>query len=331
MVNPFRAIQLHQEAGSTVAELRTLDDSELPDGDVDIAVEYSTINYKDGLAITGRFPVVRHWPMVPGIDLAGTVTASRSPRFQPGDRVLANGYGLGDSHWGGLAQRARVRSEWLIPLPAAFSTRQAMAIGTAGYTAMLCVLALEHQGLAPGQGPVLVTGAAGGVGSVAIMLLARLGHEVVASTGRLDEEGFLRSLGAARVIDRATLAAPPAEMLGAETWAAVVDTVGSATLANACAAIKYRGAVAACGLAQGLDFPTSVLPYILRNVTLCGIDSVMAPYALRLQAWTRLARDLDVARLDTATQLRPLDEAIAAAPEILAGRVRGRLVIDVNA
>lgn len=331
MVNPFRAIQLHQEAGSTVAELRTLDDSELPDGDVDIAVEYSTINYKDGLAITGRFPVVRHWPMVPGIDLAGTVTASRSPRFRPGDRVLANGYGLGDSHWGGLAQRARVRSEWLIPLPAAFSTRQAMAIGTAGYTAMLCVLALERQGVAPGQGPVLVTGAAGGVGSVAIALLDRLGYEVTASTGRLGEADFLRGLGARQVIDRAALSAPPTEMLGAETWAAAIDTVGSATLANVCATIKYRGAVAACGLAQGLDLPTSVLPYILRNVTLCGIDSVMAPHALRVEAWSRLARDLDVARLDAATQLRPLDSAIAAAPEILAGRVRGRLVIDVNA
>ena len=270
MVSPFRAVQLHQQAGGTVAALHTLDASELPEGDVDIAVEYSTINYKDGLAITGRFPVVRCWPMVPGIDLAGTVTASRSPRFKPGDRVLANGYGLGDSHWGGLAQRARVKSEWLIPVPEVFTTRQAMAIGTAGYTAMLCVLALEHQGVRPGQGPVLVTGAAGGVGSVAIALLARLGHEVVASTGRLEQEGFLRGLGAARVIDRATLAAPPTEMLGPETWAGAIDTVGSATLANVCASTRYRGAVAACGLAQGLDFPTSVLPYILRNITLCG-------------------------------------------------------------
>jgi len=315
MVSPFRAVQLHQQAGGTVAALHTLDASELPEGDVDIAVEYSTINYKDGLAITGRFPVVRCWPMVPGIDLAGTVTASRSPRFRPGDRVLANGYGLGDSHWGGLAQRARVKSEWLIPVPEVFTTRQAMAIGTAGYTAMLCVLALEHQGVRPGQGPVLVTGAAGGVGSVAIALLARLGHEVVASTGRLEQEGFLLGLGAARVIDRATLAAPPTEMLGPEAWAGAIDTVGSATLANVCASTRYRGAVAACGLAQGLDFPTSVLPYILRNITLCGIDSVMAPHALRLEA---------------ATEVRPLDAAIAAAPEILAGHVRGRLVIDVN-
>ena len=330
MVSPFRAVQLHQQAGGTVAALHTLDASELPAGDVDIAVEYSTINYKDGLAITGRFPVVRCWPMVPGIDLAGTVTASRSPRFRPGDRVLANGYGLGDSHWGGLAQRARVKSEWLIPVPEVFTTRQAMAIGTAGYTAMLCVLALEHQGVRPGQGPVLVTGAAGGVGSVAIALLARLGHEVVASTGRLEQEGFLRGLGAARVIDRATLAAPPTEMLGPEAWAGAIDTVGSATLANVCASTRYRGAVAACGLAQGLDFPTSVLPYILRNITLCGIDSVMAPHALRLEAWRRLASDLDRARLDAATEVRPLDAAIAAAPEILAGHVRGRLVIDVN-
>jgi acrylyl-CoA reductase (NADPH) len=329
MVTSFRAIQLHQEAGSTVAELRRLDTAELPDGDVQIAVDYSTINYKDGLAITGRFPVVRHWPMVPGIDLAGSVESSASPRFKPGDRVLVNGYGLGDSHWGGLAQKARVRSEWLIPVPEVFTTRQAMAIGTAGYTAMLCVLALEHQGLRPGQGPVLVTGAAGGVGCVAIVLLAQLGYEVTASTGRPAEAEFLRSLGARQVIDRATLS-QPGDMLGAETWAGAVDTVGSTTLANVCAAIKYRGAVAACGLAQGLDFPTSVLPYILRNVTLCGIDSVMAPHALRLTAWQRLARDLDIAKLDAVTEVRPLEAAIATAPEILAGQVRGRIVIDVN-
>ncbi|HSV70965.1 MAG TPA: MDR family oxidoreductase [Methylibium sp.] len=325
----FRAVHLRKTDAGVDADVRLLSEDRLPEGDVRVAVEYSTINYKDGLAITGRFPVVRSWPMVPGIDLAGTVAASDSPRFRPGDRVLVNGYGLGDAHWGGLAQQARVRSEWLIPVPAVFTTRQAMAIGTAGYTAMLCVLALEHQGLRPDQGPVLVTGAAGGVGCVAIALLARLGYEVTASTGRPAEADFLRGLGARQVIDRATLAAP-GEMLGAETWAGAVDTVGSATLAHVCAAMKYRGAVAACGLAQGLDFPTSVLPYILRNVTLCGIDSVMAPHALRVTAWQRLARDLDIDRLDAITQVRPLDAAIAAAPESLAGRVRGRLVIDVN-
>ena len=326
----FKAVYLQKTEAGVSAELRSLLESQLPEGDVLVAVEYSTINYQDGLAITGRFPVVNRWPMVPGIDLAGTVTASTSPRFKPGDRVLLNGYGVGDSHWGGLSQLARVKSEWLLPVPANLSTLQAMAIGTAGYTAMLCVLALEQHGVRPGQGPVLVTGAAGGVGNIAIALLHRLGFEVTASTGRPAETAFLKGLGARTVIDRETLS-KPGEMLGAETWAGGIDTVGSHTLANLIASTKYRGTVAACGLAQGLDFPTSVLPYILRNITLCGIDSVMAPYALREQAWQRLSKDLDLERLGASTHVVPLSRAIGVAHEILDGTIRGRTVVDVNA
>jgi acrylyl-CoA reductase (NADPH) len=325
----FRAVHLQKTETGIDADVRQLDETSLPEGDVDVAVDYSTINFKDGLAITGKFPVVSVWPMVPGIDLAGTVTDSRSAKFKVGDKVLINGYGIGDGHWGGLAQKARVKSEWLIAIPQPFSTLNAMAIGTAGYTAMLCVLALEKHGIRPGNGPVLVTGAAGGVGSVAIALLAKLGHEVVASTGRLEHAAYLRGLGATQVQDRALLAGA-GEMLGAETWAAAVDTAGSHTLANVIAATKYRGAVAACGLAQGLDFPTSVLPYILRNIALLGIDSVMAPYELRCEAWARLARDLDVKKLESVTQVLGLDDAIPTAHAILEGKVRGRVVIDVN-
>jgi acrylyl-CoA reductase (NADPH) len=325
----FRAVYLQKTDQGIDADVRTLDEAQLPPGDVLVDVDYSTINYKDGLAITGRFPVVRSWPMVPGIDLAGTVATSAHPRFKTGDKVLINGYGIGDGHWGGLAQKARVKGEWLVPVPANFSTLNAMAIGTAGYTAMLCVLALEKHGIKPSNGPVLVTGAAGGVGTISIAVLAKLGYEVVASTGRLSETDFLKSLGAHQVIDRATLSSP-GEMLGAETWAGAVDTVGSATLANVIASTKYRGAVAACGLAQGLDFPTTVLPYILRNIALYGIDSVMAPYEARTEAWERLSSDLDVAKLDSVTQVLGLDQAIPTANEILSGTVRGRVVIDVN-
>lgn len=325
----FRAVYLEQIDSTTHARIQTLSEESLPEGDVSVDIDYSTINYKDGLAITGRFPVVRNWPMIPGIDLAGTVTASTSPRFKPGDKVLANGYGLGDAHWGGLAQKARLKSEWLIPVPANFSTRNAMSIGTAGYTAMLCVLALENHGIRPANGPILVTGAAGGVGSIAIAILAKLGFEVTASTGRLNEAAYLKSLGAKEVIDRASIASA-GEMLGAETWAGAIDTVGSATLANVCAMTKYRGAVAACGLAQGLDFPTSVLPFILRNIALYGIDSVMAPYDVRVEAWNRLSRDLDVAKIDAITQVLGLDDAISTAPKVLGGEIRGRVVIDVN-
>ena len=328
----FRAILLEKTADAFSASLRDLSDDDLAqhagDGDVVVDVAHSTINYKDGLAIANRSPVVRKWPMVPGIDGAGTVVSSSHPAFAAGERVVLNGWGVGETHWGCLAGRARLKGDWLVPLPAALSTRQAMAIGTAGYTAMLCVMALEAQGVVPGDGEVLVTGAAGGVGSVAIALLSGLGHRVIASTGRAAEADYLKGLGAADVIDRAALAAP-GKPLQKERWAGVVDAVGSHTLANACAQTRYRGAVAACGLAQGMDFPSSVAPFILRGVRLIGVDSVMCPQAERRTAWTRLARDLDRAKLDAMTTGIGLADAIAAAPEILAGRVRGRLVVDV--
>ena len=326
----FKALVISKADDRQQCALSDLDDAELPAGDVTLVVEYSTVNYKDGLAITGKGPVVRKFPMVPGIDGAGVVTTSAHAQFKPGDKVILNGWGVGESHWGCLAQRARLKGDWLIALPAQFTTRQAMAIGTAGYTAMLCVLALERHGVAPGAGDVLVTGAAGGVGSVAIALLATLGYRVVASTGRAAETEYLKSLGAAEVIDRATLSAP-GKPLAKERWSGAVDTVGSHTLANVCASMRYRGTVAACGLAQGMDFPSSVAPFILRGVTLAGIDSVMAPRALREEAWSRLARDLDHARLAAMTREIPLAAAIPAAGELLAGSVRGRLVVDVNA
>lgn len=314
-------------------ELARIDEAQLPAGDVTVAVAYSTLNYKDGLAITGKSPVVRSFPMVPGIDLAGTVTDSSHPRFKAGDGVLLNGWGVGEVHWGGLAQKARLKGDWLLPLPAAFTPRQAMAIGTAGYTAMLCVQALQKHwadaGVAPGSGEVLVTGAGGGVGSVAIALLSALGHTVVASTGRPQEAGYLQGLGAATVIDRAELSAPGKPMQK-ERWIGVVDAVGSHTLANACAATRYGGAVAACGLAQGMDLPASVAPFILRGVTLYGIDSVMAPMKRREAAWAGLAEHLDRAKLDALTQEIGLGEAIEAGARVLAGQVRGRLVVDVN-
>ncbi|WP_242352275.1 MDR family oxidoreductase [Anaeromyxobacter sp. SG64] len=325
----FKAIVVEKAAAGHEARLAELDEAQLPEGDVTVRVEYSTLNYKDALAITGASPVVRKYPMVPGIDLAGVVEASGDPAWSPGDRVLLDGWGVGESHFGGLAQKARVRSAWLLPVPAAFTSRQAMSIGTAGYTAMLCVLALEKHGLKPGDGEVLVTGAAGGVGSVAIAILSRLGYRVVASTGRAAEASYLQSLGAAEVIDRAQLSAP-GKPLGKERWAGAVDSVGSHTLANVCATTRYRGAVAACGLAQGMDFPATVAPFILRGVTLYGVDSVMAPRALRLEAWSRLARDLDATKLDAITHEIGLGEAIGAARDVLAGKVRGRLVVNVN-
>jgi acrylyl-CoA reductase (NADPH) len=311
------------------AAVRDVDDSFLPDGDVTIAVAYSTLNYKDGLAITNRSPVVRSWPMVAGIDGAGTVLESQSPRWQAGDEVIVNGFGVGESHKGCLAAKARLKGEWLVRLPAAFSARQAMAIGTAGYTAMLSVLALERHGLQPGAGEVLVTGATGGVGSIAVALLAAAGHQVVAATGKASEADYLRSLGAAAVIDRSELAAP-GKPLQAERWAAVVDALGSHTLANACAQTRRGGAVAACGLAQGMDFPATVAPFILRGVSVLGIDSVMAPLALREQAWTRLARDLDPGKLDAMTTEITLGQAIEYAPRLMAGQVRGRTVVKTG-
>ena len=315
--------------------LTELDEAQLPaSGDVTVRVDYSTINYKDGLAITGKSPVVRSFPLVPGIDFAGTVTVSDHPRWKAGDRVLLNGFGVGESHWGGLAQMARVKGDWLVALPHGLSARDAMAIGTAGYTAMLCVQALQRHwaaaGVKAGDGEVLVTGAGGGVGSVAIALLAAQGHTVVASTGRLDESDYLKSLGAASVIDRTTLSAP-GKPLQKERWIGVVDSVGSHTLANACASTRYGGAVAACGLAQGMDLPASVAPFILRGITLYGIDSVMAPLAKREAAWAQLASELDHAKLALITTEVTLAEAIACGEKILAGQVRGRVVVNVNA
>ena len=325
----FQGILITKDDAGYQARIQAIAETALPAGDVTVRVDWSTLNYKDGLAITGQGPVVRRFPMVPGIDFAGVVTESRHPAWRAGDRVALNGWGVGETHWGGLAQWARVRGDWLVRLPAVFSTRQAMAIGTAGYTAMLCVLALEKHGIRPDDGDMLVTGASGGVGSVAIALLARLGYRVVASTGRAAEADYLKTLGASEVIDRSELAAP-GKPLGKERWAGVVDAVGSHTLANACAMTRYRGAVAACGLAQGMDFPASVAPFILRGVTLYGIDSVMAPLAVREEAWRRLGRDLDPARLDAMTREISLGEAIATAADLLAGRVRGRVVVDVN-
>jgi len=331
MTDTFKAIVVDKTDAGVSAGLRELTLAELPAHDVLVDVAYSTINYKDGLAVSGKAPICRKLPMVAGIDLAGTVVESDRPDFAPGERVLANGCGLSETHWGGYAQRQRVRSDFLVKVPEAFDLRQAMAIGTAGYTAMLCVLALEQAGVRPGNGPVLVTGAAGGVGSVAIALLAKLGFEVAAATGRAGELGdYLRGLGAAAIVDRGELGGDP-KPLAAERWAAAIDVAGSRTLANVLSQIKYAGAVAACGLAQGADLPATVMPFILRGVTLIGVDSVQAPMARRVEAWQRLAADLDRAKLDAMTSVEPLARVLELAPEILAGRVRGRVVVDVNA
>ena len=325
----FKGILITKDEAGYKAALQIIDPTVLPEGDVTVQVEWSTLNYKDGLAITGKSPVVRRFPMVPGIDFAGTVTESTNTAWKAGDKVILNGWGVGETHCGGLAEMARVKGEWLIALPNSFTTRQAMAIGTAGYTAMLCVLALEKHGIKPQDGEILVTGANGGVGSVAIALLAKLGYSVVASTGRIHEAEFLKALGANLVIDRAELSAP-GKAIGKERWAGVIDTVGSHTLANACATTKYRGAVAACGLAGGMDFPSTVAPFILRGVTLYGIDSVMTPLSVRQEAWQRLAIDLDITKLDAMTREIGLSEVIAVGAELLDGKVRGRVVVDVN-
>ncbi|MGZ9034014.1 MAG: acrylyl-CoA reductase (NADPH) [Rhodospirillales bacterium] len=325
----FRALVIDKVDGVVVADLRDLDEAQLPDGDVAVEVAYSTVNYKDGLAVTGRGPVVRKYPMVPGIDFAGTVIDSRHPEFSPGDAVVLNGWGVGESHCGGFSEKARLRGDWLVPLPPAFSPAQAMAIGTAGYTAMLAVLALEHHGITPDRGDVLVTGASGGLGSVAIAVLAKLGYRVVASTGRLEEVDYLKSLGAAEIIDRKELSSL-GKPLGKERWAGAVDCVGSHTLANVLASTRYRGVVTACGLAQGMDLPASVAPFILRAATLVGIDSVMAPKELRLKAWSRLAADLAVDKLETMTAEVGLGGVPKVAQDILAGRIRGRVVVDVR-
>ena len=324
----FKALLLEKEVGAFTARIAELDESRLPAGDVLVRPDYSTLNYKDGLAITQRGPVVRQWPMVAGIDGAGTVLESSHPSWKAGDRFIHNGWGVGENHWGCLAQRARLHGDWLVELPSAFDTRQAMAIGTAGYTAMLCVLALEQQGVAPGTGEVLVTGATGGVGSTAIALLHKLGHTVVAATGKAGEDDYLKALGATRIIDRAELT-QAGKPLQKERWAAAIDVVGSHTLANVLAQMRYGAPVAACGLAQGMDLPASVAPFILRGVTLCGIDSVMAPLARRRAAWQRLAADLDAEKLESMTREVALASAVKTAGELMDGTLRGRVVVRI--
>ncbi|MGE3145748.1 MAG: MDR family oxidoreductase [Pseudorhodoplanes sp.] len=325
----FKAIVIEKaDAGQNVA-LKDFDEAGLMDGDVTVRVEWSAINYKDGLAITGKAPVVRRFPMIAGIDFAGTVENSTHPEWKPGDKVVLNGWGLGETHLGAYAEKARVKGDWLVRLPAGIDARAAMAIGTAGYTAMLSVMALERAGLKPDRGPVLVTGAAGGVGSVAVAILAKLGFSVIASTGRPQEAEYLKSLGASEILDRAELSAP-GKPLGKERWAGAVDSVGSTTLANALAMTRYGGAVAACGLAGGMDLPTSVAPFILRGVSLLGIDSVMCPIGTRREAWKRLETDLDPTKLAAMTTQIGLPDVIGTAPKILAGGVRGRIVVKIG-
>lgn len=326
----FKALLATKNGDVISTPLVNFDEADLMPGDVTVAIEYSTVNYKDAMAVSGRAPVIRQFPLIPGIDFSGIVESSSHPGFAVGDRVVANGWGLSQTHHGGFAQKARVSGDWLVKLPDAISTHDAMAIGTAGYTAMLSVLALEHAGVTSDKGDVLVTGAGGGAGSIAIVLLSKLGYRVVASTGRLEETGYLRELGAAEVIDRRTLSEPGAP-IAKERWAGAIDSVGSNTLANVLAQTCYRGAVAAFGLAQGADLPGSVLPFILRNVTLAGIDSVNAPLDVRLRTWARLASDLNLDKLALATQVIGLAEVPSLAGRVLQGQVRGRTVVDVNA
>ena len=327
----FRALVLHEEGGKLVPRIETLDEERLPAGEVTVAVEYSTLNYKDAMILQGIGRLVRNYPHVPGIDFAGTVERSDSPEFNPGDPVVLTGWRVGEVQWGGYAERARVKAAYLVRRPQGLDARRAMAIGTAGFTAMLAVLALERHGLEPGMGDVLVTGAAGGVGSVAVSLLSRLGHRVVASTGRPEQRGYLQGLGAAELIDRATLAQKPTRPLDSERWAGAVDPVGGTTLATVLTQLKHRASVAACGLAGGSDLPATVIPFLLRGINLLGIDSVMCPYAERLEAWARLARDLPLDRLDRMTETVPLSALPELAPKILGGAVRGRVVVDVRA
>jgi acrylyl-CoA reductase (NADPH) len=324
----FKAIRIDKAEKGTTAALTQFDEAELMEGDVTVRVEYSTLNYKDGLAVTGKAPVVRRFPMIAGIDLAGTVEQSSHPAWKAGDKVVCTGWGMGETHLGSYAEKARVKGDWLVRLPEGMSTRDAMAVGTAGFTAMLAVLALEKHGLTPKDGPIVVTGAAGGVGSVATAVLSKLGHHVIASTGRMSEAEYLKGLGAAEVIDRAELSGP-AKPLAKERWAGGIDSVGSTTLANLLSMTKYRGAIAACGLAAGMDLPSSVAPFILRGVCLLGIDSVMCPIELRRTAWSRLASDLDHGKLAEITHEIGLDEVIAAGAKILAGQVRGRIVVKI--
>lgn len=325
----FEAILIEKDDAGQTARVTEVHEDALPEGDVTVRVAWSTLNYKDALAISGRSPVVRRFPMVPGIDLAGVVEASDSPDWKPGDRVVLNGWGVGETHWGGLAGKARLKGEWLVPLEPAFTLSQAMAIGTAGYTAMLCVMALERHGVTPGDGPVLVTGAAGGVGSVAVAILSKLGHEVVAVTGRPEESDYLRGLGAAEILPRAEFS-EPGRPLAKERWAGAVDVAGGQVLANVCASMRYRGTVAACGLAAGMALPVTVAPFILRGVTLAGIDSVMCPQPERREAWRRLGQDLDPAILDRMRETVPLADCIATAARLLDGKVRGRVIVPLD-
>jgi acrylyl-CoA reductase (NADPH) len=329
VLGTFKAVRIDKADKGTTVALTQFDESELMDGDVTVRVEWSTVNYKDGLAVTGKAPVVRRFPMIAGIDFAGTVEASSNPNWKPGDKVIGNGWGMGETHLGAYAEKTRVKGDWLVRLPAGMTTRDAMAVGTAGYTAMLSVLALEKHGLKPADGPIVVTGAAGGVGSVAIAVLSKLGYQVIASTGRTSEEGYLKGLGASEIIDRNELSGP-AKPLAKERWAGGIDSVGSTTLANLLSMTKYRGAIAACGLAAGMDLPSSVAPFILRGVCLLGIDSVMCPIELRQQAWARLATDLDHTKLAEITQEIPLDQVIDAGAKVLAGQVRGRIVVKIG-
>ncbi len=324
----FKALRIDKADKGTTAKITQFDEAELMDGDVTVAVEWSTLNYKDGLALTGKAPVVRRFPMIAGIDFAGTVEQSSNPNWKAGDKVVCNGWGMGETHLGAYAEKARVKGDWLVKLPDGLSTRDAMAIGTAGYTAMLSVMALEDHGLKPASGPVVVTGAAGGVGSVATAILSKLGYHVIASTGRASEADYLKHLGASEIIDRAELAAAP-RPLNKERWAGGVDSVGSTTLANLLSMTTYGGAIAACGLAAGMDLPASVAPFILRGVCLLGIDSVMCPIERRRAAWTRLARDLDKSKLTEITSEIPLDQVMEAGAKILAGQVRGRIVVKI--
>lgn len=326
----FKALVATKAGDAILTSVTDMDDQDLMPGDVTVAVEYSTVNYKDALAVSGRGGIIRQFPLVPGIDLAGTVEASSYPGIEVGDKVVANSWGLSQTHHGGYAQKARLSGDWLVKIPSPLSTKDAMAIGTAGYTAMLSIMALEHGGLTAESGDILVTGANGGVGSVAIALLSSLGYRVTASTGRLGESDYLRALGAAEILDRRTLSEPAAP-LSSERWAGAIDSVGSQTLANVLSQTRYRGVVAACGLAQGVDLPTTVLPFILRNVTLAGIDSVNAPQAVRLDAWSRLARDLDLQKLSRTTRIVGLSEVPHIVRRMFEGAIQGRTVVDVNA
>lgn len=325
----FKALMLRESSsGQPDAQLCQVSESDLPDGDVTVGITHSSLNYKDGLAILGKARVVKSYPMIPGIDFAGTVLESSNPEMPVGTEVVHNGWGLGETRWGGFAEKSRVQAQWLVKRPKALSPSQTMAIGTAGYTAMLCVLRLEDAGIRPGDGPILVTGASGGVGSIAVALLSKLGYEVVALTGRATEHEYLTHLGASRILDRASYS-EAGKPLTRETWAGAVDSAGSTILANTLAACKYGACVAACGLAAGMDLPTTVAPFILRGVTLAGVDSVYAPLALRQRAWARLGSDLDLAKLESATNVSTLDEVIGLAPRILAGQIRGRMVVTI--